>query len=72
MQEEETVPEGEFANLAEERDIGDRKAKKVVRNQGRIVKLIAESNLPKKLPDNLVYWNRCEVRVESTRLVSYS
>lgn len=46
--------------------------KQIVRNQGRIVKIVPESTLPKKLPDNLVFWNKCEFRVESTRLLSYS
>jgi len=40
--------------------------------QSKIVKLVPESTLPKTLPDNLVYWNRCEVRVESQKLVTYT
>lgn len=31
-----------------------------------------DSTLPKTLPDNLVYWNRCETRIESQKLVTYS
>lgn len=43
-----------------------------MRNPGKLVKMNAESTLPKKLPENLVYWNRCETRVDSQKLVTYS
>jgi len=46
--------------------------RQIVRGQAKLVKLKADANLPKKLPDNLVYWNRLETRVESQKLVSYS
>ena len=46
--------------------------RQIVRNPGKLVKLNAESTLPKKLPENLVYWNRCETRVESQKLITYS
>lgn len=42
-----------------------KKMRQVIRQQGKLLKLMPESTLPKKLPDNLVYWNRCETRVES-------
>ena len=46
--------------------------RQVIRQQGKLVKLMPESLLPKKLPDNLVYWNKCETRIESQKLVTYS
>lgn len=49
-----------------------RPMKKIVKNPGKLVKLKADSTLPRKLPDNLVYWNRCETRVDSVKLISYS
>ena len=49
-----------------------KKMRQVIRHQGKLLKLMPESTLPKKLPDNLVYWNRCETRVESQKLVTYT
>ena len=46
--------------------------RQIVNNPGKIVKLIPESTLPKKLPDGLVYWNKCETRIESQKILSYS
>ena len=65
MQEEEIVPQGEEERLARERDFEGKKMRQIVRGQGKLVKLMPDSTLPKTLPDNLVYWNRCETRVES-------
>ena len=45
--------------------------RQIIRNAGKIVKLKPASTLPPKLPENLVYWNRCETRIESVKLVSY-
>ena len=72
MQEEETVPEGQEAQVDLKRVMEGRPMKRVVKNPGKLVKLKADSTLPRKLPDNLVYWNRCETRVDSAKLVSYS
>ena len=46
--------------------------RQIICQPGKLVKLMPESILPKKLPDNLVYWNRCETRIESQKLVTYS
>ena len=54
-----------MAQIEEEVLRGGRQMRQIVRNPGKIVKLDAESTLPKKLPDGLVYWNRCETRVDS-------
>lgn len=34
--------------------------------------MIPDVALPPKLPEYLIYWNRCETRIESQRLVSYT
>jgi len=39
--------------------------KKILKNKSKLTKLIKDSTLPKRLPDSLVYWNRCECRVEA-------
>lgn len=38
---------------------------RVLRYQAKLIKLKQKSNLPAKLPDNIVYWNRLENRVVS-------
>ena len=72
MIEEEAVPQGQKDNKEEEIDLHGKKMRSVMRCPGRLVKLMPESILPKKLPDNLVYWNKCETRIESQKLVTYS
>ena len=46
--------------------------RQIIQSPGKLVKLIPDAVMPTKLPDNLVYWNRCETRVESQRIVTYS
>ena len=53
-------------------DLAGKKMRKIIRQKGKLVKLVPESTLPKVLPDNLVYWNKCETRIESQKLVTYS
>ena len=72
MEEEEIVPEGQKAEQDVEEYFEGKAMRKMVRNPGKLVRLSADSTLPRKLPDNLVYWNRCETRCDSQRLVSYS
>ena len=62
---EEFLPQGQRENVEKEQDMEGKKMRQVIRQQGKLLKLMPESTLPKKLPDNLVYWNRCETRVES-------
>ena len=57
-----------FAEGAEQTKQADYKLEgtaKVLRYQAKIIKLKTKSNLPAKLPDNIVYWNRLENRVVS-------
>ena len=41
----------------------------MLRYGGRLIKFKRSTNLPVKLPDSMVYWNRLETRVTSTRLL---
>lgn len=71
MQEEETVPDGE-KQQEESRNIDGLPKRSIIRGQAKLVRLLADSKLPKKLPDNLIYWNRCECRIDSKKLVTHS
>ena len=44
--------------------------KRVVWNNPKLVKLKAGAKFPQRCPDHLVYWNKCETRIESQRLVT--
>ena len=49
-----------------------KKMRQIIRQKGKLVKLKPDSTLPKVLPDNMVYWNRCETRIESQKLLTYT
>ena len=51
---------------------GSGQTKRVIKtqHQPRLMKTKFDSGLPKKLPDCIVYWNRLQVRVESTKHVT--
>ena len=48
----------------------DTKIKKVIWNLPKLVKLKAGAKLPPRAPENIVYWNKCETRIESQKLVT--
>ena len=70
MQEERFVPEGQEALPSEYEGTGQTKRTIKAQHQPKLLKLRAEAVLPRKLPDCIVYWNRLQVRVESSRHVT--
>lgn len=42
---------------------------RLLRYPAKLIKLKKGANLPAKLPDSLVYWNRLECRVVSQRII---
>ena len=72
MAEEENVPQGQKDNIEQELDLMGKKMRQIIRQKGKLVKLKPDSTLPKVLPDNMVYWNRCETRIESQKLLTYT
>ena len=72
MQEEEQIPEGQGETSEIERQVPGGAVRRIVRNPGKLVRLVTDTKMPLKLPENLIYWNRCETRCESSKLVTHS
>ena len=63
IREEEDIPEGQLD--AVDPYLEDTTIKRIVWNVPKLVKLKMGTKLPARAPENIVYWNKCETRVES-------